>query len=189
MISSQRRLKARLVRAARPYYSHLPASGEGARRHGGRFNRQGAPALYLSFRLETAASEVRFTLNYQPYTFYFLEVDCGPVADLSSAGAREALGVSASDLECPNWESEMYRGIKPRSHLMADRLIERGYAGAVVPSFAAGAGPDDLNLVLWTWEEVTHAEALDGAGSKVCVLNRAALPVDAASWPDRQPPA
>ena len=48
----------------------------------------------------------------------------------------------------------MYRGEVPASQAVADRLIRAGNVGMVgmlVRSFAAGAGPDDRNLVLWTW--------------------------------------
>ena len=35
--------------------------------------------------------------------------------------------------------------------LRARRLIARGIAGILVPSFAPGAAPHDENLVLWDW--------------------------------------
>jgi RES domain-containing protein len=34
---------------------------------------------------------------------------------------------------------------------LARRLITRGIAGILVPSFAPGATPGDDNLVLWDW--------------------------------------
>lgn len=37
------------------------------------------------------------------------------------------------------------------SQALADRLIAAGYVGMRVWSFAAGSGPDDLNLVMWLW--------------------------------------
>ncbi|MDE0334845.1 MAG: hypothetical protein OXI64_07795 [Defluviicoccus sp.] len=43
----------------------------------------------------------------------------------------------------------MLAGRVPESQALADRLIAAGHAGMRVWSFAAGAGPDDLNLVLW----------------------------------------
>ena len=33
----------------------------------------------------------------------------------------------------------------------AAQLAEEGYAGLLVRSFAPGAAPGDLNLVLWRW--------------------------------------
>ena len=46
----------------------------------------------------------------------------------------------------------MLAGIVPAPQRLADRLIAAGYAGMRVQSFAAGAGTDDLNLVLWRWD-------------------------------------
>ena len=42
-----RRLTDPVYRAHDPRWSWTPASGAGAARHGGRFNRRGAPALYI----------------------------------------------------------------------------------------------------------------------------------------------
>jgi len=73
----------------------------------------------------------------------------------------------------------MNKGIEPACHAIAKRLIADGYAGTIVNSFTAGAPPDDRNLVLWTWEDVT-----DGGRSRhaVRVLERDQLPRDGASW-------
>ena len=43
------RFQELVYRAHNPEWSWTPLSGEGARRHGGRFNRRGVPALYLAF--------------------------------------------------------------------------------------------------------------------------------------------
>ena len=45
----------------------------------------------------------------------------------------------------------MRDGSVPASRALAERLIAAGYVGMRVPSFAPGAGPDDLNLVFWRW--------------------------------------
>ena len=41
----------KLYRSLNPVFAREPLSGEGARRHGGRFNPKGTPALYCSYRL------------------------------------------------------------------------------------------------------------------------------------------
>lgn len=45
----------------------------------------------------------------------------------------------------------MFAGSVAASQALAERLIEAGYVGMLVRSFARGADPDTLNLVLWTW--------------------------------------
>jgi RES domain-containing protein len=175
------RVKATVVRAARPYWTYRPASGKGAAAHGGRFNPKGMPALYTSFSFNTAAKEVRFGLNVDPYTFYFLEVDCADIVDLSDAGVRRTLGIAWSDVECPSWESDMNKGIEPACHTIARRLIAAGYDGAIVNSFANGATPDDLNLVLWTWDDLTDTDK--STNHAIRVLKRDQLPRDRSSWP------
>lgn len=172
--------KATVVRAAKPYWTHKPTSGAGAARHGGRFNPVGLPALYTSFSFNTCAREVGFSLNADPYTFYFLDVTSDRIIDLTDREVREALGISWTELECPNWESDMHKGEEPASHALARRLIESDYAGAVVPSFATGSTPDDRNLVLWNWTDVTEVASPDDAA--VSVLMRDALPKDTSSW-------
>ena len=61
--------------------------------------------------------------------------------------------VSEADLRCPRWKVDMCGGTVPASHALADRLVAAGFAGMRVPSFAPGAGPDDVNLVLWRWSD------------------------------------
>lgn len=177
----RRSVRETLVRGVLPYWSDEPTSGDGAANYGGRFNPIGLKALYLSFDFETAAREVRFALNKTPYTYYFVEVDCEDVADLTDAETLAAFGFDPDDLQSPNWESEMRRGIEPSTHRIARTLIAGGFAGAIVPSFAPGALPGDKNLVLWDWEDAADAAAR--GPHRVRVLHRDKLPASKASWP------
>ena len=173
------RVRATVVRAVRPHWAHAPASGEGAAFRGGRFNPVGQPALYTSFSFETCAREVRFGSGPDPYTFLFFEIDCADIANLTDAAVRDALGIADEDIACPNWEDEMTRGLAPASHRLALRLIDAGYAGIIVPSFAKGAAADDLNPVLWNWD-VT--DRLDGTSKNaVMILEKGQLPLTSAS--------
>ena len=174
------RVQRTVIRAAKPQWSYLPTSGEGAAHRGGRFNRIGEAALYTSLTHVTAAREVRFSLNQEPYTFYFLAVDCRDIADLTSRNTRQALGVSWIDLANDNWESEMHRGLEPSTHVAADRLKGEGYAGVLINSFAPGATSDDVNLVLWDWDAVERFPS--DRPNAVMVLHRDELPNSDASW-------
>ncbi|MYE00780.1 MAG: RES domain-containing protein [Alphaproteobacteria bacterium] len=148
------RFQGLVYRAHNPQWSWTPLSGEGARRHGGRFNRRGVPALYTSLAPLTAIREAEpLGRPMQPLTLCAYEVDAGPVFDATDERERRSLGVRESDLLCPRWEAEMLAGALPASQALADRLIAAGHVGMLVRSFAVGAAVSDLNLVMWTWGE------------------------------------
>lgn len=146
---------------------------------GGRFNRVGERALYLSLRIVTAVGECTqgFSKRLQPLTICEYDVDCDPVADLTTEASRTALGAAATDLDCP-WLGLMLAGKEPPSWRVAARLVADGYAGILVPSFVPDATLDDVNLVLWRWGDALpcKVEIFDPAGR---------LPTDRSSWPAR----
>ena len=161
------RLQQTVWRAHHPRWSFAPASGAGAARFGGRFNRIGLPALYTSLRFETAWLEAQqgFAFKAQAMTLCGYDVDCEDLADLTDAEVRASLGVKVTDLAC-GWAGMVDRGLVPPSWLLADRLLAEGYAGLQVPSFAPGATEDDLNVVFWHWapEPPHHIRVLDPGG-------------------------
>ena len=161
------RFRGTVYRAHNPQWAWTPLSGEGARRHGGRFNRGGVPALYTSPAPLTAIREAQpLGRPMQPLILCAYAVDAEPVFDALDAERLRALGVADTDLICPTWEADMLAGGVPASQVLADRLIAAGFAGMRVQSFAAGAGPDDLNLVLWRWggDRPARAVPIDDEG-------------------------
>lgn len=177
------RLRGIVYRAHHPRWAFAPDSGEGARRHGGRFNPVGVPALYAARRLETAWLEAQggFAFKAQPMTMCAYEVDCADVLDLTDATTRAAEGVAPGDLSCA-WEDIADRGGEPPSWALARRLIAAGHAGIVVPSFAAGAGEADANVVFWRWSaEPPHIVRV--------VDHHGRLPRDDRSWRGDEPAA
>ena len=163
-------------RAHNPRWAFAPASGEGAARHGGRFNRVGRAALYTSMRFETAWLEAQqaFPFKGQPMTICGYRVDCEDIEDLCDASVRRALDVKSEDLACA-WEYLADMGEVPPSWSVADRLMASGVAGIIVPSFAHGATASDRNVVFWTWADAPPHE--------VKVIDEAArLPKNDASW-------
>lgn len=146
------RFKRECFRAHDPRWSWSPLSGDGAAQTGGRLNWRGLPALYLSLSPVTALREVShgFAHRLEPLVLCSYDVDCDDVVDLSDEAARRAAGVELGQLASP-WALDLTEGRKPASHRAVQRLLQAGAAGAVVPSFATGAGPDDRNLVLWRW--------------------------------------
>lgn len=86
-------------------------------------------------------------------TMVAYHVDCTDMFDLTDADERDRLGIAIADLACA-WEDLASRGLEPPSWTLAKRLIGEGAAGIIAPSFAAGAGPDDVNLVFWGWADL-----------------------------------
>lgn len=146
------RLQGLVYRAHHPRWAFSPISGEGAARHGGRFNPPGMPALYTSRRMQTAWLEAQqaFPFKAQPLTLCAYEVDCADVADLTDPAERAALGISAGALSCA-WEDLASRRQPVPSWDLAARLRAQGIAAIIVPSFAAAATADDQNVVFWHW--------------------------------------
>ena len=146
------RFQGMVYRAHNPLWSWAPMSGEGARRHGGRFNRRGIAALYTSLSPLTAVREAQpLGRLMQPLTLCAYKVDAEPVFDALNEETCQTLNIDWNDLVCPGWEADMLSGAVPASQTLADRLIDAGYVGMKVRSFATGADADDANLVMWRW--------------------------------------
>ena len=112
----------------------------------------GQAALYLTLEPITALAECTqgFAARMLPLTLCEYDVDCEDIADLSSAESAAALGVVYEDLACP-WLSEARSGKSARSQRVAQGLMAKGVAGALVPSFVPGIHMGATNLVLWKW--------------------------------------
>jgi len=146
------RFAGECFRAHDPNWSWTPLSGAGAALKGRRFNWPGLETLYLSLSYHTVFREVSggFAHRLTPYVLCSYDVDCEDIADLRTEAERTALGVSLADLNCA-WGDALIAGREPESWAVVRRLLAEGYAGVLVPSFAAGASVDDQNLVLWRW--------------------------------------
>ena len=170
------RLETTVYRAHHPGWAWAPDSGEGARLYGGRFNPPRMAALYTARRLETAWLEAQqgFPFKAQPMTICAYRVDCTDLRDLTDPAVLAAEGVAPGDLACA-WEALADRGEAVPSWALARRLRAAGGAGIIVPSFARGAGPRDVNVVFWDW-------AREGSHQVVVIDDFGRLPRDDASW-------
>lgn len=93
-----------------------------------------------------------FARKFDPLTVVSYEVDCEDIVDLSSEAERASHEIAISDLGCA-WKRLAHEGKSVPSWLLAEQLIASGKAGILAPSFAPGATPSDVNLVLWDWGE------------------------------------
>ncbi len=157
-----RRLTDPVYRAHYPMWAYDPESGDGAKRYGGRFNRPGTAAFYTSLSPETAWLEAQqgFVSKAQPLTICGYVVDCAGILDLTGPEGRDAAGVAAADL-AGAWEDLATRRVPVPTWQIAQRLIDAGCAGIVVPSFAARATATDVNVVFWRWSrDLPHRVAV-----------------------------
>jgi RES domain-containing protein len=168
--------KGRAFRAHDPSWSFSPLSGDGAKTTGGRFNRKGDAALYLSLDVMTAIMEVTqgLTNRLHPLTMCEYDIDCTDIADLRDDTKLAAHWTTYETLSSP-WLHHQLAGKAAPSQSLAKRLQNDGCAGAIVPSFAPGARGDDFNLVLWKWgPKLPHKVTVFDPGGR--------LPKDRLSW-------
>ncbi len=122
----------------------------------------------MSLGLQTAIREAEpLGRPISPLVICTYRVDVEPICDTRDKHERREMCIAEEDLVCPTWEAEMQSGTVPRSQALADRLGAAGQFGMVVRSFARGAGPTDMNLVLWKWTDNT-VKLIDPEGRLSC---------------------
>lgn len=134
----------RFWRILSPRWRPAPLSGAGAARNGGRWNRPGEPALYMSEAIETAFAEYQQELGVRPGTFIAFEVAGARIAHVADDAE-----LASEDLLGPWKEEAFVRNLDPPTWRLADALRARA-DGARVPS---SRYPGGINLVLWRWNE------------------------------------
>lgn len=145
------RYEGQLYRALNPIFASEPMSGRGAQLYGGRFNRKGTPALYMSLSVMTALREANQAGSLQPTTLVCYDASIESVFDCRDEAAMRAEGMTMPALSNSTWRDQMKASGEAATQAFARRLAAAGYHGLLVRSFAAGATADDLNLVLWQW--------------------------------------
>ncbi|MBY4947676.1 RES family NAD+ phosphorylase [Cupriavidus respiraculi] len=136
-----------LYRIVVPRWSHAPTSGADAASKGGRFNRPGQEALYLSTSVGTAVAEYRqHAALLRPGTIVTFLVSSLRVVDFSAGFvAGRWIGLWA-EYAC-NWRQMAFEhGIAPPCWTLSDMALEAGAAGILFPSTVDEGG---TNLVLY----------------------------------------
>ena len=146
-----------LFRALNPIYAREPLSGRGAELYGGRFNPKGVPALYTSLTVMTALREANQAGALQPTMLVSYDAEIEDVFDSRDEAALKAEGMDAAALADTTWRDQIKGSGEAATQVFARRLLDKGFHGLLVRSFAPGATEHDLNLVLWHWSDTAPA--------------------------------
>lgn len=156
-----------------PRWAHQPLSGAGAALKGGRLNRPGLEALYLSDQPETAIAEYQQTdALLPPGTLVAYQVTLGAVADFRGGFDPAQWDEAWREFWC-DWRHEAFvNRVDPASWLLGDVALSEGLRGIWFPSVVR---PGGTNLVIYIHD-------LD-EGDRVMVHDpRGDLPRDQESW-------
>lgn len=160
-----------LWRAFVPRWAHLPLSGEGAARFGGRWNPPGAAAIYAACELSTAWAEYNQGFVQHPALIAQLELSGARLADLTDRATLGVLGIGEDIHRC-EWRDLMDQGRVPETHTLRTTLLARGFHGVIYPSFMS---PGGACVALWRWNEA-------GAPRLDVVDPDSRMPKTPASW-------
>ncbi len=130
-----------------PKWAATPISGEGAKKLGGRANRPGVAALYLSLNVETAVKEYRRTSTlFSPGTLVSYQATLRPVVDFRK-GFDSSWDPIWEDFYC-DWRELWFNGrIEPPSWVVGDEVIASGAKGILFQSHMDSKG---TNLLVYT---------------------------------------
>jgi RES domain-containing protein len=164
-------LKGAFLRVLTPRWAHQPLSGAGSAITGGRYNRIGQEALYLSAGVETAWAEYQQIGSIpRPGLLAGYSVEADAIVDTTDEALLAALGTTQSDLDC-DWRYMLrIEKREPLTWALANRRIESGCQGLL---FRSAVRPGGVNVVLWKTASPAEVSVFDPHGD---------LPRDASSW-------
>ena len=131
-----------------PRWASAPRSGAGAAINGGRLNRPGTPALYLSLDTTTAIREYQqLSALMPPGTLVSYRVTVARVVDFHAGYMPSAWSAGWAEFDCDWRELWFNQRIEPPSWKLFDEAIGAGAKGIV---FASQQNAGGVNLVLYT---------------------------------------
>lgn len=157
-----------------PRWAHRPTSGAGAALYGGRLNRKGVEALYLSVEYETAIEEYRQVSSLlPPGTLVSYDVESAGVADFrqgyDAAGSWEPIW---KDFYCAWRRLALAEKVEPPSWIIGDLVRHAGLKGIL---FCSAARQGGTNLVI-------YPSALTAQDRLLAIDPRGDLLKDPSSW-------
>jgi len=162
-----------LYRAHTPRWASRPASGAGAAIRGGRFNREGVEALYLSLEELTALREYQQTSPFlPPCTLCSYTATLENLVDLRQLHHGDPWDDLWHDWR-ENWRHLKFElHIEPPSWVLSDLVRSKGYMGILFPS-QTNEGGTNIVVFLDRIKNGNKIEVNDPFGQ---------LPRDQASW-------
>lgn len=156
-----------------PKWAVAPTSGAGAAKEGGRANRRGLPALYLSLDAPTAIDEYKQTSRLlPPGTVVSYSVQLSQVVDFRDGYRSGDWDPLWADFVCDWRELWFNQHIEPPSWELGDQALAAGAQGIL---FRSQVAPPGINLVV-------YPEALTAADHVTPYDPRGDLPRTQDSW-------
>lgn len=137
-----------LYRAHTPKWASEPLSGAGAALHGGRLNRPGMHALYLSTTQAAALAEYQQDEPMMPPCMLVAyRASITSVVDFRNGFAPGIWDPLWQDLGC-NWRGlAMFDGVEPPSWNLGDIVLANRHSAIIYPSQRIVGG---INIVIFT---------------------------------------
>lgn len=133
-------------RAHTPQWASQPLSGAGAALRGGRFNRPGIHALYLADSPATALAEYQqLDSLLPPCTLVTYRIALKRLVDFRAGYAPGHWEPLWQEWSCEWRRMILLEGVEPPSWVLADEVLQAGFAGIVFPSLRIRG----LNLVVY----------------------------------------
>ncbi len=147
-------------------------TGEGSRKHGGRWNPVGTAVVYAALTPETAMAETLAHYRYygippqnaMPRTFVAFHARLQHVLDFRQGHVRRRIQVSLDRILHVDWRKELEAGQVPITQRLGQAAYESGFEAILVPSAQIRK---DANLVVFPANLKT--------GSELILLNKSKL--------------